>query len=1024
MNVTSFFLQRRTFALVLMVFVSLAGLLSFNSLGRLEDPEFTIKTAVVATRYPGASALEVEQEVTERLEIAIQSMDEVRRLRSISRPEMSMIVVDIQEEVPGEQIPQTWDKLRRKVSDAQGQLPPGVDPSRVNDDWGAVYGIFLTVTGDGYSLQELDGIVKDLRRELLLVDGVGSVATMGEQPEAIYIEMPRSKMSQVGVTPMTLAQTLSGQSAVEPAGQIHTGQRNIRISPTGQADSVTELGQTLVRGRSQGLTRLSDLAQIERGLWDQPPSLVYFDGQPAIALGIATVTGGNVVETGKAVQARLGELEPTMPLGVKLNVVYDQPQVVDAAVSDFVVGLIEAVLIVIGLLLLFMGLRSGLIIGGVLLMTILGSFVFMDMMDINLQRISLGALVIALGMLVDNAIVVVEGVLIKMQRGVSRTQAAIESVAETQWPLLGATFIAILAFAAISQSPDSVGEFLYSLFAVIAISLLLSWVLAVTFTPLLSVMFLKVKPSSKVSQQEDEQECEADQPQDDVYGGWAFGAYRKVLRVMIRHRWLSILATGLIFAGSIYGFGSVEQNFFPNSAQPMMLVNYWKVEGTHIRDTERGVMDLTDFTRSLPEVEHVSTMVGQGALRFMLTYEAELPNTSYGQLIIQASDAEHLDAIAAQLRQHVAKDQPDAQIFVQRFALGPGGGAKIEARFQGPDPEVLRRLSAQTQAIFAADKDATHIRDDWRHRVPVIKPRFSEAQARHAGVSRSDVSQILNLSTSGTPIGLYREDDKLIPIVMRLPEEERTSVDGIMDAQLWSRATGQVLPARALIDGLETGYEDGIIRRYDRQRTLTVQCDPATGQASDLLNRLRPAVEEIELPPGYSLEWGGEYENSTNANERMMANVPLCMALMVLIVIGLFNELRTPMVIFSLLPLALIGVVAGLLLFNQPFGFMATLGVLSLAGMMIKNAIVLVEQIKINDRARMPPLESVIEAGVSRARPVAMAAFTTVLGMIPLVSDAFFGPMAVTIMAGLTVATVLTLLLLPVVYATIYRLRA
>lgn len=1012
MDITSFFLKRRTFSIVLMLIVSVAGFFSFLNLGRLEDPEFTIKTALVLTQYPGASAEEVEQEVTDRLETSIQSLGEVDHIRSVSRPGVSIIFVDLKPETSSEKLPQTWDKLRNKVDQAAGRLPPGAGPAQVNSDWGDVYGIFYSISGDGYTLTELEDIAKDLKQDMLQVDGVGSVELWGTQPEALYVEMPRTDMSQLGMSPMGLFQTLQGQSALVPSGQVRAGEQDVRIRPTGEVDSVERIGETLVKGRSENITRLRDHAKIYRGTWDTPPSVMYFDGKPALGMGISTAAGGSVVKTGEAVQAKLAQVERKLPLGVELEEIYYQPESVDNSVTDFVVGLVEAIVIVIALLLLFMGLRSGLIIGGVLLITILASFIFMDAMDINLQRISLGALVIALGMLVDNAIVVVEGILVKLQQGVPRIKAARDSVAETQWPLLGATFIAILAFAAISLSPDSVGEFLASLFQVIAISLLLSWVLAVTITPLLAVIFLKVKPGQAVEDGED------------VYRGPFFRIYRTILRGMIRWRLSTIAATGVIFFGSIYAFGFVKQNFFPDSAQPQFIMNYWKAEGTHIRHTEADLKEISAYLQKQDGVKHVSTFVGRGALRFQLTYESEMPNSSYGQLLVEVDDRSQIEAVRTDLVRHIEDNYPDAQGLSKRFALGPSTGAKIIARFQGPDATVLRELSQKAQDIYRAEANATHIRDNWRSRVPVIKPEFNEAQARRAGVTRADLSQIFEVSTSGSITGLYREGDSMIPIVFRLPEDERTSAEQLLEAQVWSRTTGAPLPARGLLNGVSTVYEDNVIHRRDKTRTISVYCDPQTGQAVDLFRKVRPSIEAIPLPPGYSLEWGGEHESSTDANARMAANIPLCFVAMVLIVIALFNEIRTPIVIFSLLPLAIIGVALGLLVFDQPFGFMATLGVLSLAGMMIKNAIVLVEQIKLNQRAGMAPLASVIEAGVSRARPVAMAAFTTVLGMIPLLNDVFFGPMAVTIMAGLAVATVLTLLLLPVLYATLYRLHA
>ncbi|MBH23659.1 MAG: hypothetical protein CMH57_04160 [Myxococcales bacterium] len=1008
MNLTRMALERRTLMLVLTIGLAIAGVKAFFGIGQLEDPAFTIKTAIVATGYPGASPEEVEQEVTERLESAIQTMGQIDQVRSMSRAGSSIIIVDIKDTVQGDDIPQTWDELRRKVSDAQLALPPGAGPTQVNDDWGDVYGIYFSISGDGYTPQQLEQIAIDLRRELLLVEGVGSVQINGVQREAITIEMSRSAMAQQGVTPQTIAQTLRYQGEATDSGRVHLDRQDVRINPTGALSSVDAIGATLLRGRSDGVPRLDDLADIKREVVDAPMSLMLYNGRPAIGLGVSTVDGGNVVKTGEAVQARLAELEGGLPLGVELGVISDQPEVVEEAVSGFVINLVEAVVIVAVLLFLFMGLRSGLIIGSVLLLTILGTFIFMDALDITLQRISLGALVIALGMLVDNAIVVTEGILIRLQRGTPRVKAAIESVNETIWPLLGATLIAILAFAAISLSPDSVGEFLGSLFQVIAISLMLSWVLAITITPLLAVLFLKVPNED---------------PDADPYDTAFFRFYRGTLNRLIKHRWATLVGVGVALAIAVVAFGLVKQNFFPESARPQFFVNVWNPEGTHIRDTERDMRELSRFAMEMEGVESVTAFIGQGGQRFILTYEGEMPNSAYGQLLVTVRDYNRIDAMRAEIEAHIKATHPQAQPFTRRFALGPGGGAKIEARFQGPDPEVLRDLSEQAQAIMRAEPSAVDVRDDWRGRVPVLRPRFAEAQARSAGVSRKDLSDVLALSTTGLTVGLYREGDRMLPVTVRLPEAERVGVDPLQDAQVWSRLTGRALPVNQVIAGVALEFEDPVIRRRDRQRTITAQCEPRDGIASAVFTTLRPQVEAIDLPPGYTLEWGGEHENSTEANATLMSNVPLCFALMIVIVIGLFNALRPAVIVFLTLPLAITGVTAGLLIFDQPFGFVALLGFLSLSGMLIKNAIVLLEQIEIYMRDGMQPYTAIVEAGTSRVRPVAMAAFTTVLGMIPLAFDVFFGAMAVTIMGGLTVATLLTLLVVPVLYATLYNIH-
>lgn len=753
--------------------------------------------------------------------------------------------------------------------------------------------------------------------------------------------------------------------------------------------------------------RLGDVASVAYRTLERPGRVMVFDGHPAIGLGVSTVEGGNVVDTGRRVARRLEALTPRLPLGVEVSVISSQADTVDAAVGAFLVNLAEAVAIVVGLLLLFMGLRSGLLIGGGLLLTILGTFIFMSAFDIALQRISLGALVIALGMLVDNAIVVVEGMLVRIRRGEPAETAARASVRETMWPLLGATAVAILAFAAISLSPDSAGEFLASLFQVIAISLLLSWVLAVTVIPLAGVLALKPPR----------------EPGDDPYGGAFFSAYRRLLGGLIRFRFTTILAVGGLLALALVGFGFVKQSFFPDASRPQFMVEVWRPEGSPIADTAADAERLAAHARSLEGVEHTAVFAGSGALRFVLTYETEMPNPSYAQVLVSVDDHERIDALQAALRDWAREALPEDEVRTKRFVIGAGGGAKIEARFSGPDPVVLRQLGAEATAIMRASPELIDVRHDWRSRAPVISVPLSGAVARRSGVTREDVARSLALSTSGVTVGLHRRGEDLLPIRLRLPEEER-SVEGLGEATVWASASGRALPARQVTGAPVMGFEAGLIRRRNRVRTLTVQAEPREGVASAAFAAVRPRIEAMALPDGYRLEWGGEHESSREANAMLLANVPMFLALMFIIVVGLFDALRTPIIVFATLPLALVGVTVGLLVFDEPFGFVALLGFLSLSGMLIKNAIVLIEQIQLHLADGLPAFDAVVEAGVTRVRPVAMAAFTTVLGMIPLVGDVFFGALAVTIMGGLTFATVLTLLVVPVLYATAFRVRA
>ncbi len=683
-----------------------------------------------------------------------------------------------------------------------------------------------------------------------------------------------------------------------------------------------------------------------------------------------------------------------------------QSRAVTTAINGFIVSLLEAVAIVVAVLLLFMGLRSGLLIGFILLLTIVATFVLMAPMHVALERISLGALIIALGMLVDNAIVVVDGMLVRIQQGQDGREAARDVVAQTALPLLGATVVAIMAFAAIGTSNDSTGEFCRSLYQVVLASLGLSWITAVTVTPLLGVLFLKPPAAGSAAA--------------DPYGGGFYGAYRRFLAACLRFRWLATALVLGLFAISLWGFGFVDRSFFPDSTRPQFMVDVWLPQGTHIEHTSEQAGGVEQYLKGLDGVTHVTTLVGAGAMRFLLTYAPEKANSAYAQFLVDVDDYTRVAALIPEIERHIAGNFPEISVYARRFIMGPGDGGKIQARFSGPDPDVLRSLAAKTERILY-DNGGKAIRTDWRQRVKVIRPRLAEEEANLAGITRPDVANVLRQGFEGQTVGVYREKDKLLPIVVRAPEPQRSDVDSIRDLQIWSPAAQRMIPLRQVVAGFETVFEDPIIMRLNRKRTITVHADPATGSASRLLDRVRPQIEALPLPPGYQLEWWGEYRGSQRAQAALSASLPFFLVAMVLIVITLFNNLRQPAIIWMCVPLALIGVTAGLLLTAQPFGFMALLGFLSLSGMLIKNAIVLIDEINAQLAQGKAPYDAIVESAVSRLRPVAMAASTTALGMIPLLVDAFFVAMAVTIIAGLMFATLLTMVFVPVLYAIFYR---
>lgn len=1010
MNIASISINNRVVTLVLTLVTLFAGLVVFSGMSRLEDPEFTIKEALIITTYNGASAEEVEQEVTELLEKAVQQLGELERVTSKSERGLSTITVTIKDQYNKDTLPQVWNKLRQKVADTQPYLPPGAGSSLVLDDYGDVYSAFLVATGDGYSYAELKDYVDELIQELLLVEGVGKINTFGERQEAVFIEFNRDKIAQLGISSATIMQQLGSKGIAVDAGRTKVSSANMAMTLTGGFNSVADFESLLIGDGYNRQFRLRDIAQIRRDFVDPASAIIRFDGLPGIGIGISTVSGGNVVSMGEAVLTRLSELEGQRPVGIEFGFVSLQSEAVKESISGFTSSLYEAVIIVVLVLLVFMGVRSGLLIGFVLVLTIVGSFLFLAPMGVALERISLGALIIALGMLVDNAIVIVDGVLIRMQKGESAESAAPKVVQQSAWPLLAATIIAILAFAAIGTSDDATGEYCRSLFQVVMVSLLLSWFTAVTVTPLLCVMFLKAPKQGDIAE--------------DPYGGKFYTKYRNFLSTCIRKRYLSSASVIAVFAVALYGFTLVEQNFFPSSTRPQFMVDFWLPQGSHIDSTHDAAKQVEQFLQSQKNVTHVATTVGEGALRFLLTYQGQQPNGSYAQFLVSVDDYKAIKTLMPEIEQALSATYPDALIYTSPFELGTGTTGKIQARISGPDSSELRRLANEVEQVFLSDGNSKAVRTDWRQKVKTVNAVVAEEQANLNGISRTMVANAIQESFEGMSAGVYRENNLLLPIIVRADEVSRNDIGNIANVQIWSPVAQTMIPLRQVVQSFETVFEDSMIHRRNRERTITVFADPIYGPASKLHSRLRPKVEAIPLPEGYKLEWGGEYEDSSKAEQGLASSIPVFILAMILLTIIMFNSLRQTLVIWLCVPLAVIGVSAGLLVTNQPFGFMALLGFLSLIGMLIKNAIVLVEEINLEQGQGKAVLPAIIDSAVSRLRPVAMAALTTALGMIPLIFDAFFVSMAITIIGGLIFATILTMVVLPVLYALIYKAPA
>jgi len=1003
-----------TFVLILII----GGTHSFNKLGQLEFPEFTIKDALIITHYPGASPQQVEEEVTLLLEDTIQQMEQIDEISSINAAGRSTIQVSMKDRYKAKELQQIWDELRKKINDAAVALPPGASQPKVMDDFADVYGILLTIDGSDYSYRELRNYLDLLRREIILVPGVKRIKVSGEPREEIVIRANAEDIAALGLDPNYVFSVIANQNVVSDAGELQVEGKRLRFHPTGEFNAIDQLASVLVSppGSSE-LIYLSDIATITRETQESPSELYHSNSAPALSLGVAFSSGVNVVDVSNQVNTVIKEHQAHLPIGMNVVTVYNQGEIVEASVNGFITNLFQSVGIVIAVLLIFMGIRSGLLIGAVLMLTILGTFIAMQLWSIQLQIISLGGLIIALGMLVDNAIVITEGILIGIAKGHSKRQAASNIVKQAQWPLLGATLIAIIAFAPIGFSQDATGEFAGSLFKVLLISLLLSWISALTITPLFADLIFKERDYGQENQP--------------LYQGVIFTTYRAFLKLALRLRWLTLaLVVGLLLL-ALGGMSQVKNAFFPPSNTPIFFVDAWLPEGTDIGTTQATIYDIEAHIKQLAEDHHLeiknsTTVIGRGIDKFVLPYTPEKNYRAYAQILIEAEHLEAMNNAIVVLHSKLPMQHPDAQIRITRLENGPTPPAKIEARIIGNDPATLRRIAADIQKIFHDEPSATNVRHDWRNPVLILRPQVDWSQAREVGINKFDLDNALQYQYSGSTIGLFREQTHLLPIVVKAPEEERHNISQLDQVQIWSKERNTYIPLGQFVNRVTPQWEDPLIMRRDRKRVLTVMADPhilSDDTADSVLQKLRPKVEALDLPAGYQIEWGGEFESSTKAKSGLFSSLPAGYLIMFLISILLFNAVRAPLAIWATVPLAIIGVAFGLLLLNAPFSFMALLGILSLSGMVIKNGIVLVDQINVELTAGQQPYQAVFDAAVSRVRPVCMAAITTMLGMIPLLFDAFFLSMAVTIIFGLGFATLLTLIVLPTTYCLLHGIK-
>ncbi|MDH2067120.1 efflux RND transporter permease subunit [Pantoea sp. GD03673] len=1009
MRIQEHFLDKPIRIWMVILLLGVGGIYALLNIGRLEDPLFTIKSALIVTHYPGASAQQVEEEVTLPLENALQRLPSLDTVTSISGNGLSQITVNIHTRYLADQLPQIWDELRRRVGDAARQFPPGVQAPLVNDDFGDVYGYFFVIHGKDFTNGELRNYADQLRRDLVLVPGVAKVAVAGVEQEEIRIALSASKMTAYGMTPQRIADLLSRNNSVASAGSLRVDSESIRFHATGELQTLDDLANLpiLPAGSPQNV-HLRDIATLTRGVTDNPANIYFADGEAALAIGISFAPGVNVIDVGDALTAKMAHYQQDTPAGISLKVFYNQAHEVKQSVDGFILNFLMALAIVVGTLLLFMGLRSGMVIAASLALNVLGTLLIMYLFKLELQRVSLGALIISLSMLVDNAIVVVEGVKIDHQRGHPLQQAITRMVRRTALPLLGATVIAILAFAPIGLSQDSTGEYCKSLFQVLLISLMLSWVTALTLTPVL------INWSEKRRNAAQSGKTDVSEP----YQGIVFRLYRQALGGLLRFRFITLTVMIALLALSLYGFTLVKQNFFPSSSTPVFFTDLWLPYGTDIHYTADTAAEIARFINQDADVAATVTTVGQGALRFTLTYDAARQYSNFAQIMVRVKDARQLDALALKTEEYIEQNFPQVNQRIKRIQFGSASDSAIALRVIGPDPEVLRHIGSQLDAIFLADGSTFPVRNDWQERSKVIRPVYSALRGQELGIDKRDIDQALRMNFSGDAVGIFRDGSRLMPVMLYPADEARQSVDHIDNIQLWSAALQHFVPLSNVISDFRLEWENPLIMRRDRTRVLTVQTDPdpASGLTSaQVVARVQPQIEKLRLPAGYRLEWGGELESSREAQRGLLGSLPVGFLAMFIITVLMFNSLRDAVAIWITVPLAMIGVTCGFLITGIPFGFMALIGLLSLSGMLIRNGIVLIEEIRLF-RQEKTMQQAIVDAATSRLRPILLTAFTTVLGLLPLLRDVFFQSMAVVIIFGLGFATVLTLLVLPVIY--------
>lgn len=1010
MNLAKYSLDNTKVIYFFLAVLLIGGVFSFSKLGKKEDAPFVIKSAVIMTRYPGAEPAEVERLITEPISREIQSMSGVYKIKSESMYGISKITFELLPSLPASSIPQKWDELRRKVLNIQPQLPSGSSVPTVSDDFGDVFGIYYGLTADdGFSYEEMRNWAERIKTQVVTADGVMKVALFGTQTEVVNISISVNKLAGMGIDPKQLAGLLQSQNQIINTGEITAGEQQLRVVANGMYTTVDDIRNQIITTRA-GQVKLGDIAVIEKGYMDPPGTIMRVNGKRAIGIGVSTDPQRDVVLTGEMVDKKLAELLPLMPVGLNLESLYLENVIAKEANNGFIINLIESILIVIVIIMLVMGMRAGVLIGTSLVFSIGGTLLIMSFMGVGLNRTSLAGFIIAMGMLVDNAIVVTDNAQIAIARGVDRRKALIDGATGPQWGLLGATFIAICSFLPLYLAPSSVAEIVKPLFVVLAISLGLSWVLALTQTTVFGNFILKSKAKNAGK---------------DPYDKPFYHKFEKILSVLIRRKIVTLGSMIVLFVVSLVVMGMMPQNFFPSLDKPYFRADVFYPDGYGVNDVAREMKKVEAHLLKLPEVKKVSITFGSTPLRYYLASTSVGPKPNFANVLVELNDSKYTKEYEEKFDVYMKANFPNAITRTSLFKLSPAVDAAIEIGFIGPNVDTLVALTNQALEIMHRNPDLINIRNSWGNKIPIWKPIYSPERAQPLGVSRQGMAQSIQIGTNGMTLGEFRQRDQVLPILLKGNSvADSFRINDLRTLPVFGNGP-ETTSLEQVVSEFDFRYRFSNVKDYNRQLVMMAQCDPRRGvNAIAAFNQIWSQVQkEIKIPEGYTLKYFGEQESQVESNEALAKNLPLTFFLMFTTLLLLFKTYRKPTVILLMLPLIFIGIVLGLLLLGKSFDFFAILGLLGLIGMNIKNAIVLVDQIDIENQSGLDPRKAVIKATISRIVPVAMASGTTILGMLPLLFDAMFGGMAATIMGGLLVASALTLFVLPVAYCAIHRIK-